>query len=198
MTTDYLSANTFIERYQFAPFPGVTFNNFEVKEWIFELLRQIGTDVSSTLIDNKVDVSNGRAKLPSGIQELQSIVENETMYPLREIFGSQKFTDLTYRLYRGYIYTDFDNGTIIVTYVGNPLDEEGNPLVPNEQYYISAVDAYIRYKMAMKAYVQKKISLNEVEIFRTSSDYYMITARASNKEISPRKQFAFAKIRNRF
>jgi hypothetical protein len=198
MTTDYLSANTFIERYQFAPFPGVTFNNYEVKEWIFELLRQIGPDTSSALIDNKVDVVNGKAKLPSGIQQLKTIVDADTMQPLRELFNSQQFGILTYKLYRGFIYTDFDNGAVVVTYIGNPIDEEGNPLVPNEQYYISAVDAYIRYKMAMKAYVQKKISLNEVEIFRTSADYYMITTRATNKELSPRKQHAFAKIRNRF
>lgn len=198
MITDYLKASTFIERYQFAPFPGVTFNKAEVEEWIFELLRQIGTDTQSALIDAKVDVKNGKAKLPSGIQQLKSITEESSMYPMQELFGSQKFVSLSYKLYRGYLYTDFDEGTIIVTYVGNPIDEYGNPEVPNEQYYISAVDAYIRYKMSMKAYMQKKISLNEVEIFRTSSDYYLITARASNKEISPRKQTAFAKLRNRF
>jgi hypothetical protein len=198
MTTDYLSINTFIERYNSTAFPGVNYTKSEMIEWAFELLRKIGTTQPLQLLDEKIDVINHRAKLPLKISRIVEVKEESTKYPMSELMDGRQFRDLTYVINSGYLVADFENGAIILTYYGWPVDDSGYPKIPNEQYYISAVESYLLYKMAIKAWTQRKISLNEVQELERNSSFYIMGARNNDKMPSFNQFKSFRSKHNRF
>jgi hypothetical protein len=106
-----------------------------------------------------------------------------TSSPFRE-YGNYTYADspalestYTYHLTQGHIFTSFEDGEVELAYLAFPVDDKGNPEVPDNQAYIAAVCAYIAYKIAMRLYLQdminpQKLALLEKEwLFYVNSGY---------------------------
>lgn len=56
----------------------------------------------------------------------------------------------TYKINEDYIFTNFKDGYVYIAYKAFPVDEEGLPMIPEDQKFVEAVKAYIRMKIDFK------------------------------------------------
>jgi hypothetical protein len=57
------------------------------------------------------------------------------------------YQDMTYKVNDNYIFTNFDQGRVLLSYLAYPVDKEGYPLLPDNIKFKQAIQAYIRFKM---------------------------------------------------
>jgi len=69
---------------------------------------------------------------------------------------SLQYSDVLYTIKDGYIIANEKSGKILLFYLGQVVDEEGYPMIPNKIEYIDAIYYYIEYKMAWADYVGEK------------------------------------------
>jgi hypothetical protein len=61
-----------------------------------------------------------------------------------------------YSIKDGYIICTERTGNVILFYLGQKIDEEGYPMIPNNIEYIEAINYYIMFKIAWADYVAEK------------------------------------------
>ena len=91
--------------------------------------------------------------------------------------------DQEYRLDWPYIKTSFKDGYICVAYVGQPLDERGFPLIPDEVSYIEAIKRYITYKVKYSEFLQGHLPGNIY--MKLEDDWHWYCGQARNKMNMP-------------
>jgi len=91
--------------------------------------------------------------------------------------------DQEYRLDWPYIKTSFKDGYICVAYVGQPLDERGFPLIPDEVSYIEAIKRYITYKVKYSEFLQGHLPGNIY--IKLEDDWHWYCKQARNKMNMP-------------
>lgn len=82
-------------------------------------------------------------------------------------------TDLTYTTNDCYIFTNFEEGELIVSYTAFPTDAEGMPLIPDDQAYVQAVKHYIAEKIAQKKFIQGKMGQGVFVHLQKERDWYV-------------------------
>lgn len=82
-------------------------------------------------------------------------------------------TDLTYDINDCYIFTNFEEGEVIMAYNAFPTDEDGLPLVPDNVKYIQAVKAYLAEKIGQKLWLQNKITGDKFQYLQRERDWYI-------------------------
>lgn len=88
-------------------------------------------------------------------------------------------SDYSYKLNRGYGFPNFSNGRVAISYKGIPLDDEGYPMIPNEEFWRNAVKWEIGYKIAFKAFMSDVLTENKFKYIERDRDWYI--AQAVNK-----------------
>jgi hypothetical protein len=67
------------------------------------------------------------------------------------------FTDQTFRLNDNYIFTSFKEGTVTIYYRAIPVDDEGYPLIPDNEAFIRALELQIAKQIAYELWVMEKL-----------------------------------------
>lgn len=67
-----------------------------------------------------------------------------------EPIKSYQSGSLTYKIDNGYIFTNFETGYVELAYSGYPIDNEGFPLVPDDEKYKQALKYFLIYKLDWK------------------------------------------------
>jgi hypothetical protein len=89
----------------------------------------------------------------------------------------------TYTVNNNYIFTNFDKGKIMMSYLAIPTDEEGYPLIPADEWWRQAVQYEIAYKIAFKMFVQGNITDKVYQTIEKERDWKV--AQAVNKTKTP-------------
>lgn len=111
-----------------------------------------------------VDINNYKGKLPCGFEYMISctkygkLQDGSCFIPMNtgtdahhEVYGitnsniNGKYTDFTYSLNNGNIFTNFEEGKLFLVYKAIPTDDEGYPLIPDNVNVMLAVEFYIKY-----------------------------------------------------
>lgn len=87
--------------------------------------------------------------------------------------------EYSYKLNRGYVFPNFKEGRIAISYKGIPLDEDGYPMIPNEEFWRNAIKWEITYKLAYKAWLADTISDKKFTKIEDDRNWYI--AQAVNK-----------------
>lgn len=87
-------------------------------------------------------------------------------------------TNLTYQLNNDFIFTNFKSGQVEMAYLAFPTDEDGYPLVPEEQSYIEALKYYIAWKIAFKLNLLDKINDSKLFKIEQQKDWYIAKSHA--------------------
>lgn len=69
-------------------------------------------------------------------------------------------TALTYKVQGNVIYTSIKEGTIEVAYNAFAVDDEGYPLIPDNSFFIRALELYIKKQYFTILFDQEKINVN--------------------------------------
>ncbi len=89
-----------------------------------------------------------------------------------------------YRLDWPYIKTSFKEGQVCIAYVGQPLDERGFPMIPDEVSYIEAIKRYITYKVKYSEFLQGHLPGNIY--MKLEDDWHWYCKQARNKMTMPK------------
>lgn len=135
-------------------------------EWVGEALLRIGAYSQFKPKVTTLEVTNGKVEVPCDFYKLIEITystdSNCIKLPLswkNESFRNDYFCDdckiAVWRSYNdayfmindSYIYTSFDEGELCVAYLAIPTDEDGYPMVPDEELVIDACAKYVIYQL---------------------------------------------------
>lgn len=137
-------------------------------EWFGEALNFIGSSSQFVQIEEELEVEDHKAVIPTNFIVLQQLMHKENdcwnlicynpstfkgveeNCPNRNIRAKESFS-----LNPNYILTSFEEGTIKISYKSFPVDEEGFPLVPDNQYFKEALFWYCYRQMILRGHAPK-------------------------------------------
>lgn len=106
---------------------------------------------------------------------------NNNMHCTDNDYGCKSAT--TYTVNGNYIFTSFDQGSVMMAFLAIPTDEEGYPLIPADEWWRQAVQYEIAYKIAMKLFIQGNIADKVYQHIERERDWKV--AQAVNKSKMP-------------
>lgn len=168
-----------------------------ILEWTWDAMNKIGARTAYIEEFETLVVENHRVELPCNFFKLlpAGIKDCETGIPLIPSTGTYH-NDVscscdanpcscsnvyTYKLNDHYIFTGFEEGSIRVAYLAFPIDDNGFPKVPDEERYISAIVAYLRYKIDHILFRQNRINREVYEEAKQEWYFYVNSARNKAK-----------------
>lgn len=117
-------------------------------------------DLAATATDNSTAQMDpiGEDIAGNPVYELFLQGDNFAINKNSVVNNSNIATDATYKINENYIFTNFKDGYIYMSYYAFPVDEDGYPLIPEDQKYKEAVKAYVRLKIDYKLWRKNRIS----------------------------------------
>lgn len=146
-------------------------------EWIGEALGQIGAYTQYNAKEVDLTVSNYKAKLPCDFIHLKRILNAEYHAPhgvydnrnnnllennvdtdqeRESRFHGNSLTDFDYNIVLDNILTSYKEGKLKIQYLALPTDEEGFPLIPDNESYKEAFFWKIARQLAIRGQLPNK------------------------------------------
>lgn len=162
--------------------------------WIGKVIRLAGRPefLESKLTQpNYISIVNYRGLLPQDLiipGQARKVEENDSRWSAMtyspdsfvQYQPEEREVDFYTYIFKGdYIITNFKEGRVDMQYWAYPLDSEGYPLIPDEEYMIEAVKWYLIYKLDYKKWRQDLIS---EKVFRDSEQQYLFYIRAASSQ----------------
>ena len=174
--------------------------------FVVEAIRLIGAPLSfEDLVTPPILVTNNKAPLPANLLNIRGVriinnLENfdDGAIALRhatDIYhnGADCGVDsennipyeYTYTVQKGIIFTSIPSGYIQISYRGLPVDDDGYPLIPNEQKTLLAIEYYILHRFLEPLWIIGKITDKAFTYIEQKRHFYMGGADTSLKLQSP-------------
>lgn len=166
-----------------------------------ECLGVIGTPAMYVDKTTDLNIKQFRALLPPDMLGITGVskVHNNGLIPMRtsEDILSQDYagfgnlpgiddttrTDYTYSTSHSAIFTDFEEGNVILSYQTIPTDEDCFPLIPGSPELLRAVEAYLRYKWY--DILNDLDQVSDRKLAKVESTYYWYVGQAQNVAVIP-------------
>lgn len=157
-------------------------------EWAAEALLFIGAFPQFKPKDEIIDIEGYKGSLPCDYYKTVQVMYGTI--PLTMATGSFDFTDdcddchnlktrhtFVYSINDSYIFTNFKNGQLCLSYLAFPVDEDGFPLIPDNVSYREAVYHYIVKKLFYPDYISGKLNPNIYQDMEAEWDAHCMQAR---------------------
>lgn len=172
-----------------------------VIDYAVDFIRIIGTPPSFIEKTEHIEIENYRGELPCDFYEMiqvrlaKSCDKGFESYDKHPVFRyttdsfhmsshKPKVTDLTYKIQGNCIFTaPLRDGTIEISYMAMPIDDEGYPLIPDNSTYTRALEAYIKKEWFTMQFDLGKI--NQVIMAKADQDYAWAVGQAQTNLIKP-------------
>ena len=110
-----------------------------------------------------LDIDDYRALLPCDLIKINQVKDcryNICLRSMTDTFMPDKMMadELSFKTQNRVIYTSFKKGQIEVSYKAIPIDEDGFPLLIDNEVYLSALEAFIKKEIFIVKFDQGKIS----------------------------------------
>jgi len=180
----YVNKDTIIKRVN--QYYGLDASGADIDDFIYDCLRGVGGyhmwDLIATngLDDNPnpIKVTQYRGILPNNIEYPVHVIDYDTSEPLmpKDITYREDFlytpynANKIYNLKRNHIHTSEETQNLILIYLGFPLDDAGDPLVPDDENYLKVVTAYVAKSIAMALVARRQLDKGLFD--RIEQDYF--------------------------
>lgn len=170
-------------------------------EWAGECLDLIGapqtyvekmTDGNATIgHPNPIVIANYRGDIPCDVLHAKQCFYKvgSELHPMRWATDAThighfcnsspdlvRSSSYTYKLNNNHIFTNFNEGEVVMVYTSNPTDKDGLPMLPDEVRYVKALKSYIASKLGFRLALQNKMQPGILD--RIEQDYYFNVAQA--------------------
>lgn len=191
---NYTTIRTVIENLQRDVEYDNELNIYDIAEWTWQAMDSIGARTAMEEKETVIEIEDYMGELPFDFKVINGIRNQESkinMIPSSDIHFQENNNNAntpplavnTYKISHKFIFTDFKEGNIDLSYNAIKLDDEGFPLIPDETRYLSAVEAYIRYKMDYKLY---RIGQVTRVIYEESKQHWLFMCKSAfNKMVTP-------------
>ena len=111
-----------------------------------------------------LDIENYRTVLPCDLISIKQVEDCKTHICLREMTdtflpGENRLpTELSFKTQGQVLYTSFKEGQIEIAYKSIPIDEDGFPLLIDNEVYLAALEAYIKKQVFTIKFDQGKLA----------------------------------------
>lgn len=134
-------------------------DKYEVAEWAGSAMRLIGAQMAFDTLHAQLTVDEYKAELPLGIVKVDAVRDAETGERYKKSTDDFHFSNVsasdepdsggvTYKIQGGFIFFNgMEEGTIEISYLSHPVDENGLPMIPDVERYITGIVAYIIYRL---------------------------------------------------
>ena len=150
-------------------------NKADIIEWIGESLALIGSEKLHERVTYEVEITNKIGKLPNNIYKIFAVYE-ESGKPLTETRGRfANNTLLNYRQYfinKGHIQLNYETTKIKVDSLNFYVDENGHPMILDNQYLMEALCSFVLYKSAKKEWIKNNLTTDKYREFEGDWEYY--------------------------
>jgi hypothetical protein len=171
----------------------------EAAEFSLEFIRLIGAPlVFSDIISKPIELNMYKAKVPDNLLYVKGIKyicgdcdDNsfDTAIALThatDIYHSgsmpngvvSQFQGYTYVIDKGIVKTSLEDGYIVISYKGLAVDENGYPLIPDDEPFKIGLEYYILHRYLEPMYLMGKITDKAFGYIEQKRHFY--TARANN------------------
>lgn len=155
----------------------------EAAEYSIEAIRLLGAPV---LYEDKlhiIDIVEHKGKMPENILYINGVRHLETNDAFREATdtfhesdNNRELTELTYKIQRGAIFTSIPDGCIEIAYKGIMLDENGYPLIVDNEKVKLALEYYILHRYLEPLWMMGKITDKAFNYISQERHFYMASA----------------------
>ena len=140
-------------------------------------------------------VEDYRVALPDNIVQLNAVRDCYSKIPLRYTTDQFSFMvsedsptrfcqgNKTYRINPNYMFTSYKEGDIQISYKGYAIDEDGFPLIPDDESFKMAIEYHCAKRLAQKAYFSDKLSKDKYTELKQEASWY--AGQAKNKADIP-------------
>lgn len=170
--------------------------NIEIADIAYDAMDVINLLGAPLIYESKVkflDVEEFRTPLPCDLLYTLSVgrLVNDRISPMSsststragnwscvDANGASTLPLSTYAIKRGFIYTDFEEGTVEVNYKAVALDEDGYPMIPDHVSVIKAIEANVTAQ-----HFKVKVDMGEIAesaLRRAETDYSWYMAQAQS------------------
>jgi hypothetical protein len=181
-------------------------NMIDAIEWAGEAMEFIGATVYLTSKVESAEVREYRAKLPCDLHYIETIGgvpiklgEDEcidkdlTFKPMR--YSTDSFhhwycgrttdhycvSDLTYTVNDSFIFTNFDEGKVLISYKAMPTDDRGYPMIPDDVKFREAVAGHIKWRIAFIKWMSGNLPGAVYQKIEQDRDWYIGAAQTRDK-----------------
>lgn len=182
---NYVDLNFIIEKVKEEELPNVNSKEMQIKEWIYEALRSLGSSIvyEAVGIELDIDTVNKRVRIPNGLNYIRTI-KDENLNDMAEIktsFNDQMSNMPSYFISGRHIYVNTPTKKLNVEALQIPIDDNGNPLITDNPYVISAVISYVLFRVAKRLWLTKRLSDSKFEYLEREWLFYARAAEATLK-----------------
>lgn len=133
-----------------------------------------------------IKIEDHRGILPCNLVSVIQVRRKDSQICLRSMtdtFLQDDKADMTYKIQNSVIFTSFKEGEIEISYKGIPLDEEGFPMIPDNEIFLKALELYIKKEWFTILFDQQKIS--QQVLYNTEQQYAFKVGQCHNEFIMP-------------
>ena len=130
----------------------------------------------------KIKIEEYRGELPCDLVSVKQVKDNATGIALRTISGTffnPKSSERAFKTQGTIIFTTFKDGEVEVVYRAIPVDDEGYPMILDNEKYKDALEWFIRKEIFTKYFNQNKISQNVLQ--NTQQEYAWAAGRLDSE-----------------
>ena len=138
-----------------------------------------------------LDIEAYRAPLPCDLIKINQVKDTKTKICLRAMTDNflpkdgRVTNELTFKTEGRVLYTSFEEGQVEVSYKAIPIDENGFPLLVDNEIYIAALEAYIKVRAFTVKFDQGKTSAGVLQ--NAKQDYAWLAGKLNSEFTIPSK-----------
>lgn len=147
MLIGYIPLDAVLERIHRVKFINDT-NASYIKEFAFDGLLLFNIDDNELFKTCVLDVEGGKTLLPPELIGIEAVFDMNSGVEMVSRKRTEGFIEGSFFVQNRVLFTDFSEGSITVQYRALNVDENGTPMIPDNQHVIDALFYYILWKVA--------------------------------------------------
>tara|TARA_R110002020_G_scaffold68971_2_gene179867 strand:- start:5921 stop:6667 length:747 start_codon:yes stop_codon:yes gene_type:complete len=177
----------------------------DAAEYALEFIRLVGAPLALVNEVKTIKVTSYKAALPDnlitirGIKMIEDTDSNGRIMPnnfngevaLRyatdiyhqgldcDISDPNYIPEYTYEVQKGIIFTSFEEGTLQISYKGIGVDEDGYPLIPDNEKFTMGLEYYISHRYLEGLWAMGKITDKVFQYYEQKRHWYLGAANSS-------------------
>lgn len=146
-------------------------------EWCAEALLHVGSYYQMKEKTCILEINDFKSKLPCDFYKLNEIIGG---YYYNEGINNNYLGNRGYHINFDNITTNYQSGQIRLRYLAMPIDEEGAPLIPDNQSFRDLLFWKVVYQLSIRGYNFTNSQLKDTNFSRQKLNFYTNQARAES------------------
>lgn len=176
ITGSFVNLAQILERVDADKPANATYNLFQIKIWVGDVLRDISTIEMMDSKIHSIKLVDGRGLLPNEIVHVIAVKASNSNLIMKKSSAVFEPNKDTYYIRGQFIYVNNNVKSIDIITSDYVLDEKGNPMIPDNQYVISAVVSKILERMCKRLWDNGQMMRANYDAYEQDYLYHLKSA----------------------